>query len=125
MSENSPSEPSFKLGQSYTRQEIHDKIGGPVQGMLPTVLGRVVCCCVTWDLSKQDEKKLLISDVPHQYPAAKQWAKGKQSVPLFWKRQPGTWEFLGDYRVAKTTDGDSEKVAIVLHLEPAPPATSD
>ncbi|MCU1325811.1 MAG: hypothetical protein JWN34_1181 [Bryobacterales bacterium] len=115
------SDTSFTLGQSYTRQEISKKIGGPVQGMLPTVLGRVVCCCVTWDLSKQAEKQLQIGDFPHQYPAARQWARGKQSVPLFCKRQAGQWEYLGDYRVAEATDVDDDKIALVLHLEPAPP----
>lgn len=114
----------FNRGQGYTRQEISDKTGGPVQGMLPTVLGRVVCCCVTWDLTKQAEKLLLIGDFPHQYPAAKQWAREKQSVPLFWKREAGRWEYQGDFRVAAATSGESPAVKIVLHLEPSPP-TSD
>ena len=67
------SEISFNLGQGYTRQEIHDRVGGPLQGMLPTVEGKVVCCCVTRDPGKEDTPKLMIGDFAHQYPAARQW----------------------------------------------------
>ncbi len=111
------SEISFNLGQGYTRQEIHDRVGGPLQGMLPTVEGKVVCCCVTRDPGKEDTPKLMIGDFAHQYPAARQWAAVKQAVPLFLKRQPNSWEFMGDFRVAEASAGDDPKVRIVLHLE--------
>ncbi len=112
------SETSFTLGRTYTRQEIHDKVGGPLQGMLPTVEGKVVCCCVTRDPAKEESTKLLIGDFAHQYPAARQWAAVKQAVPMFVKRQPNSWEYMGAFRVAEATAGDDPKVRIVLHLEP-------
>ncbi len=118
------SELSFNLGQGYTRQEIHEKVGGPLQGMLPTVEGKVVCCCVTRDPAKEDAPKLMIGDFAHQYPAAIQWASSKQAVPLFLKRQPNSWEYMGAYRVAASSAGDDPKVRVVLHLEAAEPATT-
>ena len=38
------------VGQSYTRQQIHDKVGGgSLQSYLPTRDGRVLCACLRLD----------------------------------------------------------------------------
>ncbi len=41
----------FAIGQAYTREDIHEQVGGSVQSFLPTVDNRVVCAC----LSKKNE----------------------------------------------------------------------
>lgn len=113
----------FIAGRHYTRPQIHDKTGAPLQGMLPTVLNRVVACCVTWNKTEQEVSRLLIGDFPHQYPAAKQWVRGKQSVPLFIKRGPGKWEYLGDFHATDAGRSEDPSVVLVLQLEREPIVT--
>jgi hypothetical protein len=108
--------------------------------MLPTAKEKVVCCCIKPDKNRLfgpdlAQPRLLVGDPidkrhkPRQkVPAAKQWASDKNAVPLFRKRGPEDWEYLGDFRVARSSEdpdvirqaseeGQDQDVEIVLWLE--------
>jgi hypothetical protein len=127
--------PVFTIGQTYTRDEIHDRVGGDKQGMLPTVGRRVVCCCTSPEIDRLAPSALLIGDFPNKYRAAKQWAGDRQAVPVFSKLKRNHWKYIGDYHVHHSTEdpleveaeklrGDDSNVRIVLYLEPAGPGAA-
>jgi len=41
----------FIVGKAYTREDIHDEVGGQVQSSLPTVDGQVVCACLSKNMN--------------------------------------------------------------------------
>lgn len=120
----------FDHGQRYTRRQIHNAVRGSLQAMLPTAGGAVVCCCLKQEMNLLfAEGKLLIGDFPTKRPAAEQWGQTKQSIPLFLKRGPGQWEYLGQYRATGYSDDPAEvsrlsaqgrdpATRLVLYVEP-------
>ena len=54
----------FVRGQTYTRQEIHDQLGGDLQSYLPHVQGEVVCGCFTRRLDPNAPDQVLVGEGP-------------------------------------------------------------
>lgn len=118
----------FEAGKCYTRDEIHARIGGNIQGMMPTVRGSVVACCIRPEKNYDYRNKLLIGNFPRKLPTAKQWARERNSVPFFVKQAARQWEFIGHYRVVQDSEDAAvleaerehdEEVAIVLYVKPS------
>lgn len=119
--------PKFVIGDTYTRDEIHKRVRGNKQGMLPTLGGRVVCCCTRPDIDLLGPTTLLIGNFPRKYSAARQWARDRQDVPVFSKVKVNHWKYIGDYYVRHWTEdpsaveaaqiqGEDPHVKIILHL---------
>jgi hypothetical protein len=112
----------FVVGQTYSRDEIHEKVGGDKQNMMPTVGRRLVCCCLIPEKNPKGPSTLLIRD---HYATASQWANDGHDVPVFVKRAVNHWEYIGQYHVGRATEDPKDMAAeavdklpkIVLYLE--------
>lgn len=117
----------FIVGNAYTREEIHDEVGGQIQGFLPTVDGQVVCACLSKDMNPNAPNEILVGNKPVVIKSAKQFAKQSSPVPVFLKNAPSEWIYHGDYTVKKATLRDEgiahfdlagrEDIQIVLELD--------
>jgi hypothetical protein len=119
----------FKVGQSYTRDDIHDALGGSRQSYLPTVNGRVVCGAFTRRLNPEVPNVVLAGKGPTIEHSAEIFAAQSDPVPVFVKQQINAWEYLGNYRVLRLSSdpiviaeraraaGRQGEVSLVLFLQ--------
>jgi hypothetical protein len=119
----------FQLAQHYTRQEIHDAVGGNVEQYLPTKDGRVVCGAFRPDANPDAPMIVLAGQSPRIRQAAEQFAKQTETVPIFLKREPNRWQYVGRFRVQRSSTDAADiacqekrasrhgKISMVLFLE--------
>lgn len=119
---------NFKKGDYYTRKEIHTFLGGGIQDFLPHKDGIVVCACVTPEMNPHLPGVILVGQGEQVPKWGRTFAEQEEYIPLFVKRNPSKWEYLGNYRVKSMSDDAKEiarhenysrrsDVALVLYLE--------
>ena len=87
------------VGQSYTRQEIHQEVGGgSLQSYLPTRDGRVLCACLRLDTNPGAPEVILPGTGPGIEGAADLLERQTGGIPVFMKRGRGVWEYVGDFQ---------------------------
>jgi hypothetical protein len=79
---------SFQLGKHYTREEIHDEVGGGTEEYLPTKQGRVVCGAFRPDANPDAPMIILPGLGPKIEKTADMFAKQAGAIPVFLKRGP-------------------------------------
>ena len=98
----------FKLGETYTRAEIHELLGGSIQSFLPTVQGRVVCACLTKKMNPGAPFIILVGSKPRVLQAGLTLAEQSAPIPVFLKEAPNAWMYNGLFsvlRVSNKNDG--------------------
>jgi hypothetical protein len=88
----------FTLGQEYTRDEIHERVGGSKQSYLPTRDGAVVAACLTQRLNPRAPEVVLCGRGPIIAVAGGMLAEQTEPVPVFLKRATNRWEYRGHFR---------------------------
>ena len=99
----------FKIGNVYTRDEIHDKLGGGKQTFLPTNNNKVVCACITKDKNPNAPYEVVVGSGPVITNSAKKFAQQGNYVPTFIKHKSNKWAYQGDFRV-KHIELDQKKI---------------
>jgi hypothetical protein len=98
------------LGQSYTRNEIAAMHGGGTMEYLPNVSGRIVCACLRTDPAFNPEAPNVI--LPGRGRDIEHWAEvlcGQEGpIPVYLKRAPSRWEYVGDYEVERSSRSPEE-----------------
>lgn len=123
----------FAKGTGYTREQIHAALGGGKRGFLLTAAGRVTGLCVTRAKNPAAPDVILVDGSRAAVGRVRRFAATGAVVPLFIKRRPGDWEYVGDRLVRSFTEdpaalGDLAAragrggVALALFTEPVPPA---
>ncbi len=96
-------------GQRYTRQQIHDLLGGDTQIYLPHKGGRVLCGCFVRDERQPDAPEIVtLGHGREVYHWAEVFCDQVEPVPVFLKRAPREWEFVGYYVVERWTEDPDE-----------------
>lgn len=101
----------FKKGSFYTRDEIHDKLGGgSKESYLPTVDGQVIAACfkTSEDMNPDAPRVILSGTGKIVESTAEQFAKQKYAVPTFIKRDVGRWKYVGNYKVHRHSSDEEE-----------------
>lgn len=91
----------FELGRAYTRQEIHDALGGSIQAFLPTLGGKVLAVCIDLAMNPKAPDRILVGTKPQVAATADILAQQPGEVPVFVKRRSSEWVYRGDFRVAE------------------------
>lgn len=121
----------LEFGAEYTRQELHERLGGGLHDFLPHVRGRVVCGC--FDARRNPHAPFVV--LPGFGPGIERWAHvfaaQREPVPCFLRRPGRLWEYVGEYRVRALSQDPAEieewsrlagregTASMVLHLEEA------
>ena len=108
----------FSKGVNYTRDEIHDKLGGNIQSYLPTVNGQVVAACFkrSEDMNPEAPDVILVGSGPIIESTAKILTEQGYAVPTFIKLFENQWEYVGTYKVYRQSFNKNE---IEKHLRKA------
>jgi len=89
----------FKLGESYTRKYISEKLGGGIQTYFPTKGGKVTCGCFRTDMNPGVPEIILVGRKPKVIEAAKIFCSQYYPVPFFIKLDSNAWEYIGKHQV--------------------------
>jgi 5-methylcytosine-specific restriction protein A len=126
----------FVQGESYTRDFIHDQLGGEKVSYLPQKAGRIVCGCFSTESNPEAPYEILVGGAEEDgsegpiLRKAKLLARQDGSIPVFLKRAANQWMYDGRYRVNRLIEdreyvdrkqriaGRSD-VVLALVLEPA------
>jgi len=103
----------FKVGRDYTRDEIHDQVGGSKQAYLPTVSGQVVAICVKPKLNPRAPEVILCGKGPIITASGAALSTQRSAVPLFIKIAVNRWQYKGDFTVAASHSSGSKFSALV------------
>lgn len=103
----------FKIGSEYTRDEIHEHLGGSKQAYLPTVSGHVVAVCVKPGLNPRAPNVVLCGDRRVIASAGAALAKQREPLPVFVKRATNRWEYQGMLRVIASHSSGPQFDALV------------
>jgi hypothetical protein len=120
----------FQLGSVYTRQQIHDRVGGNLQSFLPDKDGRVVAACLRLDRNPDAPGVILAGEGEGIERAAELLAGQRESLPTFLKRRIGEWEYVGQFVVQRCSHDPEEisahsrasgrsDIILVIHMVPA------
>jgi hypothetical protein len=75
--------PQLILGETYTREEIHQKLSGDQQSYLPHVDGRVVCACLRPDSNPEAPRTLLVGEGDEIQHWGRQLTQQNGPIPVF------------------------------------------
>jgi hypothetical protein len=90
---------AFTIGQCYTRDQIRAQLGGSAIDFLPRACGVVVCGCFTTECNPDAPDVVIPGTGPVIEESAEIFCSQDFPVPIFLKRRPGAWEYVGDYQV--------------------------
>src|SRR4051812_1432251 len=96
----------FTPGESYTRDHIHEMLGGEKVSYLPQKDGRIVCGCFSHESNPEAPYVILVGGdedgVEHPVEKkAKILERQEEPIPVFLKRATNDWLFEGRFRVRR------------------------
>jgi len=103
--------PAFCFGKRYSRKEIKNVLGGSEIEYLPTEKKRVVCGCFTLEHNPEAPDIIIPGNGPIIKREAKQFCTQNYPVPIFIKRRPNLWEYVGNYKVERFSTDPAEIAA--------------
>ncbi len=103
----------FIIGKNYTRDQIHNQLGGSKQAYLPTVSGNVVAVCVKPELNPRAPNVVLCGNGPVITSAGAALAKQRDPVPVFIKKGTNRWEYQGLRKVIASHSSGPQFNALV------------
>ena len=99
----------FIKGQTYTRQQISEIVGGgSVQTYLPQKDGRVLCACLSQSYSPEGPQVVLVGQGPGVQQDAELFFRQAQAVPVFFKKVANQWEYAGDFKPVRSSEDPDE-----------------
>jgi Domain of unknown function (DUF6697) len=90
---------NWVLGQTYTRDEIHEALGGSKQTFFPWKSGIVVAACLRPSLNP-DAPLVVLPGHGAEKQRTADWlsANPNHVIPVFLKRDVNKWEYAGRFR---------------------------
>lgn len=113
---------TFEKGSCYTRDQIHEALGGSRRAALPTRGGKVVCACLTRGKNPRAPEEMLVGASEQAVRLARGFAASGSAVPVFVRARRGGWEFAGERRVRMVVDEPGALLTLIA--EGAPPDLS-
>jgi hypothetical protein len=99
---------SFVVGQTYTREQISSTVGGSTRSYLPTSGGEVVCGAFRREDNPDVPNVILVGLGPRIRGSAEILEQQAVPIPVFVKRRPKAWEFVGIFRLRRSSADPAE-----------------
>jgi hypothetical protein len=103
----------FNIGSEYTRDEIHNLLGGSKQSYLPTLSGRVVVACLKPNMNPRAPNVILCGKGKIIASAGAALATQQAPIPVFIKLGINRWEYKGEYKVTASYSSGSQFTALI------------
>jgi hypothetical protein len=110
---------AFVKGRVYTREQIHDALGGSRREALPTRGGKVVCACLTRRMNPRAPEEMVVGAKERAVRRARAFAAAWAAVPVFVRARSGGWEYTGERRVRSVIEEPGALLALVAEGAPA------
>jgi hypothetical protein len=94
----------FIVGAAYTRIYISSVVGGETVPYLPEADGRIVCGCFIRKLNPNAPYEILPGNGSEILRKALLFRQQKEPVPVFLKKSPNNWVYVGMFRVTKWSE---------------------
>lgn len=107
----------FKVGMFYTREYIHQILGGSTIAFLPMVDGMVVAGCFRRDWNFRAPEIIFIGIGPIRESSAEQFVNQGNFVPVFIKRDVNEWEYIGKYKAVNINNDPTEIRKVTGRIE--------
>ncbi|NJM44206.1 MAG: hypothetical protein HC858_09950 [Brachymonas sp.] len=104
--------------QNYTRQQIHDTVGGDLQSYLPHRDGHVVCGCFDPALNARAPFEIDVGNSPDVIKYAERFVSQTDAVPIFLKRSSSEWEYVDDFHSVKLERSEEDLYAFKAFRRP-------
>ena len=91
----------FVQGESFTRDFIHDQLGGEKVSYLPQKAGRIVCGCFSTESNPEAPYEILVGGADEEgsegpiLRKARMLARQDGSIPVFLMRAANQWMYDG------------------------------
>ena len=92
---------NFEHNKYYSRDEIHEQVGGGKQAFLPIHDGRVVAGCFLTKHNPGAPEIVLPGFGAERERSAALLAEQGTAVPVFMKSETNRWRYVGNYRVTR------------------------
>jgi hypothetical protein len=100
---------AFIIGQTYTRQQICEEVGGgSVHDYLPNKDGTVLCACLSQEYGADIPAVILVGQGPGVQQQAEMFFRQAAAVPLFYKKMANQWEYAGYFKPVRSSDDPQE-----------------
>ncbi len=100
----------FRVGGQYTRKQINARLGGEQTSYLPKAKGKVVCGCFDPGQNPEAPAVILPGNTNVIVGRAETAVSPKRPIPIFLKKGPTQWEYVGLYRVMKFSRVEADYV---------------
>lgn len=114
----------FNIGEYYTRDQIHEDLGGSKQSYLPTREKRVVAACLTKKPNPGAPNVILCGKGPVIASTGASLAKQRDPVPVFIKQNTNRWEYKGKFKVTASYSSGAQFKKLVEPSERDPSTVS-
>ena len=121
-------------GQVLTRRGIAVLFGGNARAFLPrTITGEIVAGCFDPEMNPRAPYEALVHNAPNAILAAKRLLEQCDSsgihhsafrihhspgIPIFLRRAPNIWEFVGRHRAVRYTEDPGEVALRIYEIRP-------
>ena len=105
-------------GQVLTRRDIAMLFGGNARAFLPRLSnGEIVAGCFDPDMNPRAPYEVLVHNAPNALIAAKRFLE-QGPIPVFLRRAPNVWEFVGRYRAVRYSEDPTEVSIRIYEIRP-------
>ena len=112
-------------GQALTRRDIATLFGGNARAFLPRVsTGEIVAGCFDPEMNPRAPYEALVHNAPNAIFAAKRLLEQCASairphfIPVFLRRAPNVWEFVGRHCAIRYTEDPQEVAVRIYEIRP-------
>jgi len=108
----------YEKGSVYTREQIHEALGGSSRAALPTRGGKVVCVCLTREMNPRAPEEMVIGSKDRAVRLARAFAASGAAVPVFVRTRRGGWEYTGERRVRSVIEDPGALLTLIAEGAP-------
>lgn len=98
----------FEKGCLYTRDEIHELVGGGVQPFLPEKNGKVVAGCFCPEQNPNAPLEIDVEEGSRRQMSALRAASQPDAFPVFLKVEAKAWRYVGMFKGKSYAEYDSD-----------------
>jgi hypothetical protein len=111
------------VGQVFRRRDVAALVGGNARAFLPRVAGGdVVAGCFDPAKNPRAPAEVLVHSAPNAVLAAvrfvEQGRERRGAVPVFLRREPNVWEYVGRYRAGRYVTDPGEVASRIYEINP-------
>ena len=92
----------FELNKDYSRENIHQLVGGNKESFLPALRGKIVAACLRPDLNPKAPEYIVCSSGSAARAAGNTLSRQAEPIPVFIRQDSDRYRFVGTFAVQES-----------------------